>query len=43
MRRTFNLGVGMILIVDAAKANEVIAMLASAGERAFRVGVVTAK
>jgi phosphoribosylaminoimidazole synthetase len=38
MRRTFNLGVGMVLIVDAAKADDVIAMLNSEGERAFRIG-----
>jgi phosphoribosylformylglycinamidine cyclo-ligase len=40
MRRTFNLGVGLALIVDAAKAGEVIAKLNAAGERAFRVGVL---
>jgi phosphoribosylaminoimidazole synthetase len=38
MRRTFNLGVGMVLIVEAAKADDVIAMLNSSGERAFAVG-----
>jgi phosphoribosylaminoimidazole synthetase len=42
MRRTFNLGVGMALIVDPAKADEVIAMLESAGERAFKIGVLKA-
>ena len=42
MRRTFNLGVGMALIVDAAKAQDVIAMLNEAGERAFEIGVLDA-
>lgn len=40
MRRTFNLGVGMALIVDAAKADEVIAQLNAAGETAFKIGVL---
>ncbi len=38
MRRTFNLGVGMVLIADAARAAEVIAHLNAAGERAFVIG-----
>jgi phosphoribosylformylglycinamidine cyclo-ligase len=40
MRRTFNLGIGMILIVDAAKADGVVARLKSAGESAFSIGVL---
>lgn len=40
MRRTFNLGVGMVLVVDAGKADDVIAMLNAAGEGAFRIGVL---
>ena len=36
--KTFNMGVGMILVVDPARAGEVEAALADAGERTFRVG-----
>lgn len=42
MRRTFNLGVGMVLIVAPAKADEVIAQLQAGGERAFKIGVLQA-
>jgi phosphoribosylformylglycinamidine cyclo-ligase len=42
MRRTFNLGVGMILIVAPEKADEVVAMLNDAAERAFKIGVLKA-
>lgn len=42
MRRTFNLGIGMALIVDAAKADQVIAQLNAAGEQAFKIGVLKA-
>jgi len=42
MRRTFNLGVGLSLIVDPAKANDVIARLNAAGERAFKIGQLSA-
>ena len=38
MRRTFNLGVGMILIVAPSDADNVIAQLNAAGERAFAIG-----
>jgi phosphoribosylaminoimidazole synthetase len=38
MRRTFNLGIGMALIVDATKANDVIAKLNASGESAFKIG-----
>ena len=40
MRRTFNLGVGMILLASPANANAVIAQLNDAGERAFKIGVL---
>ncbi len=43
MRRTFNLGVGMILVVAPAKADEVIAQLNSVGERAFKIGALKAQ
>jgi phosphoribosylformylglycinamidine cyclo-ligase len=40
MRRTFNLGIGMVLIVEPARATDVIAMLTAAGETAFQIGVL---
>ena len=42
MRRTFNLGIGMVLIIDSAKADDVIARLNGAGEHAFKIGVLKA-
>ncbi len=42
MRRTFNLGVGMILVVEPAKADDVIATLNASGESAFKIGVLKA-
>jgi len=38
MRRTFNLGIGMALIVSPAVALDVIAKLGAAGEEAFVIG-----
>ena len=38
MARTFNCGIGMVAIVAAADADEVIARLAAAGESAFVIG-----
>jgi phosphoribosylaminoimidazole synthetase len=40
MRRTFNLGIGLALIVDPAKADDVIAQLNASGERAFKIGAL---
>ncbi|MBX3511043.1 MAG: phosphoribosylformylglycinamidine cyclo-ligase [Hyphomonadaceae bacterium] len=40
MRRTFNLGVGMALIVGQAQADAVAAQLNASGERAFKIGVL---
>jgi phosphoribosylformylglycinamidine cyclo-ligase len=40
MFRTFNMGIGMILVVPEAEADAAIAFLASRGELAFRIGVV---
>lgn len=42
MRRTFNLGLGLVVIAPAAGADEVIRALESAGERAGRIGEVIA-
>ena len=40
MRRTFNLGIGMALIVTKAKAEAVAAKLRGAGETVFTIGEV---
>ena len=42
-RRTFNLGVGMILAVPARSAGRAETILAKAGESAFRIGAVVAQ
>ena len=40
MRRTFNLGVGFVLLAAPEDADLVIAQLSAAGERAFRIGAL---
>ncbi|MGE3865490.1 MAG: phosphoribosylformylglycinamidine cyclo-ligase [Hyphomonadaceae bacterium] len=40
MRRTFNLGVGMVAVAAAEDAEDVIAALTAAGETAFVIGAV---
>ena len=40
MARTFNCGVGMVLVVEQAEADHVIAALADAGESAFAIGEI---
>jgi phosphoribosylaminoimidazole synthetase len=42
MRRTFNLGVGMILVVAPAKSADVLKQLNASGERGFKIGVLKA-
>jgi len=41
MARTFNCGIGMVVIVDAAKADEVIKVLKDNNETAHKIGTVT--
>jgi phosphoribosylformylglycinamidine cyclo-ligase len=43
MHRVFNCGIGMVLVVDAARADEAIGLLAAAGERATRIGEIVAR
>lgn len=43
MFNIFNMGLGMVLAVDAARADETVAMLAEHGEPAYRIGSVIAK
>ena len=42
MLRTFNCGVGLIVVASADHADKVIAAFNSAGERAFRIGTLAA-
>ena len=41
MYRTFNCGIGMVLVVNAEDANTAIEVLNNAGESAFRLGEIT--
>ncbi len=43
MLRTFNCGIGMIIVADAAKAGEVAKALADAGEHPVQIGVIEAR
>ena len=43
MARTFNCGIGMVVIVDAAKADEVVAVLKDNGETVHKIGNVAAR
>jgi phosphoribosylformylglycinamidine cyclo-ligase len=42
MLKTFNSGIGMVVVADAARAEAVAARLSDAGETVFRLGHVTA-
>jgi phosphoribosylformylglycinamidine cyclo-ligase len=43
MRRVFNLGLGMVLVVRRDHASDVIDRFAALGERAYRIGVIEKK
>ncbi len=40
MNRTFNNGIGMVVIVGSAQADAVAAQLTAAGEQVHRIGTV---
>jgi phosphoribosylformylglycinamidine cyclo-ligase len=40
MRRTFNCGIGMVVVVDAADTDATITELAKCGETAWRLGEI---
>ena len=42
MRRTFNMGVGFVLIVSPGDVEHAVKRLESAGERCFQIGRVVA-
>jgi phosphoribosylformylglycinamidine cyclo-ligase len=41
MFRTFNMGIGMVIVVSAEQAEEVLKVAAELGEEAYRIGQVT--
>ena len=43
MNRTFNNGIGMVVVVDAANAEETAKTLSEAGEAVYAIGVIAAK
>jgi phosphoribosylformylglycinamidine cyclo-ligase len=43
MARTFNCGIGMVVIVAAEDSGRATAQLEAAGERVFRVGEIRAR
>ena len=43
MNRTFNNGIGMVVVVDAANAAATAHMLRQAGEKVFEIGVIAAR
>ena len=38
MNRTFNNGIGMVVVIDAAQADACAATLAAAGEKVYTIG-----
>ena len=43
MYRTFNCGIGMVVIVDQNDAADAIAQLVAAGETVWRIGTIEAR
>jgi phosphoribosylformylglycinamidine cyclo-ligase len=43
MCRTFNNGIGMVLVLDAAAADACAKTLADLGEQVYRIGVIADK
>jgi phosphoribosylformylglycinamidine cyclo-ligase len=43
MNRTFNNGIGMVVVVDAANAAATAKTLRDAGEQVFEIGVIAAR
>ncbi|MEO1162023.1 MAG: AIR synthase-related protein, partial [Pseudomonadota bacterium] len=43
MLRTFNCGIGMIVVVNAARADDIMLTLAEAGEQVVRLGEISAR
>ena len=43
MNRTFNNGIGMVVVIDAASADACAAMLHEAGETVYEIGVIAAR
>ena len=42
MYNTFNMGIGMMIVVDPAQAEEAVAALKAAGEEAYVIGQIEA-
>jgi phosphoribosylformylglycinamidine cyclo-ligase len=40
MHRVFNCGIGLVVVVDAAQANQAAALLEAAGEKVWTIGEV---
>jgi phosphoribosylformylglycinamidine cyclo-ligase len=43
LARTFNLGIGMVLVVKKAQASKVLAQVKKSGDRAWMIGQVVAR
>ena len=43
MNRTFNNGIGMVVVIDAASATACAAMLREAGETVYEIGLIAAR